>query len=251
MHTEGWDKCNDEFLLPYFNVRDELAINDGVLFYKNRLIIPSKLQATYVKLLHGEAHLGISKVIERAKLICYWPKFVSDIENYVKSCAVCNKFQRKNVKEPLLPHQIPEIPFHKLGADIAQLQDKNYLILTDYFSKWLEIREIKNKKAGDVVRELKNIFRTHGIPAQLVADNQPFNSLEFKTFAKSYNFTTVTSSPHYPQSNGMAESAVKRAKSLLKKTLETKGDIDLAVLEYNSTPIVHLGASPSQMLMPK
>ena len=47
----------------------------------------------------------------------------------------------------------------------------------------------------------------------------------------------------------MAESAVKRAKKLLKKTLETKGDIDIAVLEYNSTPIAHLGASPAQMLM--
>ena len=140
MHLEGWERCHDDSLQPYFKIRNELAINDGVLFFRNRLIIPSKLQLNCVKLLHGEAHLGISKVIERAKLICYWPGFVTDIENYVKSCNVCNKFQPKNVKEPYLPHPVPAIPFHKLGADIAQLQNKNYLIVTDYFSKWLEIK---------------------------------------------------------------------------------------------------------------
>lgn len=244
-----WTKCNVEMLQPFFKIRCDLTINDEILYFKNRIVIPTILRPSYLKLLHGNAHLGTGKTIEKAKLICYWPGYVSDIENYVKACIVCNKFSPKNVKEPLIPHTVPTIPFHKLGADIAEFQKKNYLIVTDYHSKWLEIKHLRNKTASEVVTVLKEIFRTHGIPAQIVADNQPFGSFEVKQFADQFNFTIVNSSPRYPQSNGMAESAVKRAKSLLRKVLESKSDLDLAILEYNNAPIVELGASPAQMLM--
>lgn len=41
-----------------------------------------------------------------------------------------------------------------------------------------------------------------------------FNSYEFKTLAKVWNFILKTSSPHYSRSNGQAGSGVKIAKSV-------------------------------------
>ena len=69
--------------------------------------------------------------------------------------------------------------------------------------------------SASVVNALKAIFARHGIPATFVSDNGPqFDSQEMKRFAECYGFNHVTSSPHYPQSNGLAERTVKTIKSL-------------------------------------
>ena len=48
------------------------------------------------------------------------------------------------------------------------------------------------------------MFSRHGISQMVRSDNGPqFISTEFKKFEKEWGFQHITSSPHYPQSNGM------------------------------------------------
>jgi len=54
----------------------------------------------------------------------------------------------------------------------------------DYWSKWLEIRSIKNKTGTAVIAKFKKIFSYRGIPKTLISDNMPFNSSEFINFSK-------------------------------------------------------------------
>ena len=90
---------------------------------------------------------------------------------------------------------------------------------------------------------MKNSFARHGIPETVISDNgRQFTSADFKNFANSWNFQHVTSSPHFPQSNGAAERAVKTAKEILKQD-----DVFLALLTYRATPIPELGASPAEL----
>ena len=88
--------------------------------------------------------------------------------------------------------------------------------------------------SATVIHTLKAIFSRHGIPAVLMSDNDPqYSSHKMKDFANQYNFKHVTSSPHYPQSNGTAEHMVRTAKSLLEKS----ADPYLALLTYRTTPL--------------
>ena len=102
-----------------------------------------------------------------------------------------------------------------------------------------------NISSESVITRLKNIFARFGVPATLITDNgRQFTSTDFESFSKTWNFSHVTSSPHYPQSNGAAERAVRTAKGIL-----SQEDPQLALLIYRSTPIPELGASPAEMAL--
>ena len=100
-----------------------------------------------------------------------------------------------------------------------------------------------------VILVLKKIFGRHGIPDSLVSDNGPaFASDEFNKFASQWEFQHIITSPHYPQSNGKAESAGKICKTLLKKARLAKSDIYLALLNQRNTPTEPTNSSPVQRL---
>ena len=73
-----------------------------------------------------------------------------------------------------------------------------------------------------------------------------YASEEMVAFACEYNFTHITSSPHYPQGNGFVERMVRTAKCLLSKS---PSDPYLALLKYQCTPMPWCGLCPSQLLM--
>ena len=118
----------------YWDFRDELSTDDGMLLKGPRLIIPGELQEEYLSCLH-EGHLSASKVQENAKQHMYWTGINADIEDYTKRCQECIK--RSQVpKEPLQPHDIPEGPWRKLGIDYFAFDGNSYVLICDYFSKF-------------------------------------------------------------------------------------------------------------------
>ena len=117
--------------------------------------------------------------------------------------------------------------------------------VVNYYSRYIEISKLNGTTADDIIDHTKSIFARHGIPELVYSDNGPqFHSEAYKQFASDYQFTHITSSPLYPQSNGEAERAVGTIKSLLRK----EGDPYLALLVYRSTPLA-VGFSPAELLM--
>lgn len=62
---------------------------------------------------------------------------------------------------------------------------------------------------------MQDMFACHGIPEEIMSNNGPqFISNDFNKFSKEWQFNHVTSSPRFPQSNGLAEAAVKTVKTI-------------------------------------
>jgi len=56
-------------------------------------------------------------------------------------------------------------------------------------------------------------------------------STEFAEFSRTWQFTHVTTSPYHSQSNRKAKSAVKIAKTIIKKSQRDKKDAWLSLLD--------------------
>lgn len=160
-------------------------------------------------------HMGIEKCLKRARDVLFWPKISAEIVDMVSKCIVCLEHRNSNPKEPLKPHEIPTYAWQVVASDLFCLNQENYLVIVDFYSRYFEVEKLGSTSQA-VITRLKGIFARYGIPEQFVSDNGPqYNSQEFANFAKGWDFTHVMSSPHYAQSNGMAEKTVQTVKRML------------------------------------
>ena len=98
-----------------------------------------------------------------------------------------------------------------------------------------------------VITHVNSISERHGIPEEIVADNQPFCSYVFRQSAKSWGIKVTTSRATHAQSNGQAERAVQTLKWFLKKADAEGRDPYITMLEYRNTPISGLRYAPAQL----
>ena len=228
---------------PYYSVSAELTVQKGLLLRGSRIVIPPPLRKTLLEKIHS-GHQGITKCRERARQSIWWPGISTQLENLVRNCKECLKSQQ-NRPQPLSPTPLPALPWQRVGSDLFEWKQSVYLLVVDYYSRFIEIARLNRSTTAEVVTHLKSIFARHGIPETLISDNGPqYSSREFSEFAAEYEFRHVTASPYHPQGNGEAERAVGTVKSLLKKG----DDPYKALLAYRSTPL-QLGYSPAELLM--
>ena len=241
----GWPAYIPEqpLLRPYWSNRERFTIVDDLLLYDERLVIPVNLRMDMLNKIH-HGHLGMTKCRARAQQSVWWPGLSLAIQDLVGNCQTC-KEQLPDKREPLMASPLPDKAWERVGSDLFEYQGKTYLLMIDYYSRWIEVRPLKRLDTKGTTDAMSSIFAVHSVPDIVVSDNGPqYASKEFKAFATNYGFTHVTSSPLYPQSNGEAERAVRTVKNILKKN----SDPYLGLMAYHATPLQN-GTSPCQLLM--
>lgn len=92
---------------------------------------------------------------------------------------------------------------HQRACQRCGAIDDTYLLVVDYYSRFVEIAKLTPKRSQDITVHVKLIFARHGVPEKFFSDNVPqYSSQEFKDFAAAYGFTHTTSSPRFAQSIG-------------------------------------------------
>ena len=234
---------------PYFDFRDQMTIQDQLVFKGSVVVIPAALRLEMMAKCHA-THIGIEGCLRRARESMYWPRMSSDLKDYISKCDICLAHQNAPAKETLMQHEIVARPWAKVGADLCDLNGRTLLVVCDYFSGFVEVERLHSTTTSAVSRTLKTLFSRYGVPDVLMTDNGPqFASAEFVSFASKWGFRHVTSSPRYPQSNGRAENAVKTIKRLFKKCKESGQSEYQALLDWRNTPTESLGTSPAQRFL--
>jgi transposase InsO family protein len=241
----GWpDEIHEvsKRMKKYWNFREELACYDGFLFKGDRIIMPRSRINYALKMAHV-GHNGVQNAIRRARQSMYWYNMTNEIANFIQECSICQHSQRDNTKQPVITKPVPTAPFEIIATDLFYFAGSNYILIVDSYSGFYDFKKMTDTTSIAAITYLKEWFSIHGIPKELHSDNGPqYASAPFRAFSKQWNFRHITSSPGYPQSNGLAERYVQTAKGLLKKCRKDDTDVQLALLMSRSTPTENLPA---------
>ena len=105
---QGWPEERSHLpplVHPYFAMRDERAVYDGIVFRGKRVVVPASQRSILKKRIHS-SHLGIDGCLRRAKECLFWPNMTGDIRDYISACDVCRTHETANQRETLMSHDI-------------------------------------------------------------------------------------------------------------------------------------------------
>ena len=249
--STGWPVKRSQIpasLHPYWNFKDELMIEGGILMKNSKVLIPETLKQKYLRQIY-QGHQGIKTCRSRAGEFVFWININKDIDELVQKCSLCQSKQNSTSIIQKYVSEIPPHPWHTIGSDLFYFRRIDFLVVVDYFSKYLLMRKIPNSTSSAVIKELGMIFSEFGKPQVFRSDNGPcYSSQEFRFFIQNWAIEHRTSSPHYPQGNGLAESMEKVSKNLIEKAVLQDLPWNQLLLDYRCTPISSEIPSPAEIL---
>ena len=115
----GWPcECRGppQELHPYWNFRQDLSVEDGLVTKSSRLLVPSTLRWKVMEQIH-DGHQGIEKCMLKSRESVFWPGISNNICEAVEKCRICQSTSRAakpvgNVSED------PSHTWHTLGTDL-------------------------------------------------------------------------------------------------------------------------------------
>lgn len=254
--------------------RDLIIGDDETVYYidpriemgdPRRIYVPKSSRSYLLDLAHDNplygGHLGIKKT--HGKLFKFWwPRMLRDIELYVKSCDICQRFKQPTGPAPGYLNNIPVSKiFEHVHIDIVgpvkRTNRGNAYIMTatDAFSKWAFASTCQNIRTQEVIRFLEDsIIALHGKPHTIISDRgSQFTSKEWQDYMSKMNIRHNLTTPYHPQSNGVDERLNGTLVRILRAYVdEYQDDWDIhlkwALFVYNTTCHNSTGYSPYQLL---
>ena len=248
--------CSND-VLPFWPYRNSLYIYDGVVMYKDRVVVPPSLQKSVLASIHA-AHQGCTSMTSTAESTVFWPNITIDIERIRQLCTWCNQNAPSQPKQTPIAPIIPTTPFEAVVADYFEFKGWGYLVVADRLSAWTECYHSRSFNNGNKSRGLlimlKRFFGTFGVPSELSSDGGPQFIADATTdFLARWGVMHRLSSAYNPQSNGRAELAVKSTKRLLLGNVDDDGSLDTesflqAILIKRNTPDPTTKLSPAEIV---
>jgi transposase InsO family protein len=260
----------------YWNSWDSLKLENGLLYRtfvrKNgsgqyqQLIVPKECRSTVMHQMHNSllsGHLGNKKTREKTLMKYYWYGVREDISQWIKGCDQCGQ-TKKPPKLPRAPlgEMQTGAPFDRLTTDFlgpfpeTPRGNKHILVVTDTFTKWVEIFATTDQSAKTTARIILNeVIARYGCPYDLLSDQgRNYESSIFTELCKLLEIRKLRTSVANPQCNGQAERFNRTLLSMIKSYLwgqQTSWDENLGCLAgaYRMTPHESTTQTPNFLMM--
>lgn len=90
-------------------------------------------------------------------------------------------------RQPLMPTETPELPFEEVASDLFEFEKRQYIVLVDYYSEFIEINKLKAHRSHSLIETRKVQFSRlcYVIPYTIRKDYGPqYSSVEFREFSE-------------------------------------------------------------------
>ena len=212
-----------------------------------KIVIPKPARSKIIAELH-RAHSGISKTYAKARQLYSWPHMKNDIEQAIAACTLCQA-DRPTQPRPTASGTDPSSvarPMDEIGTDLFDAIGKKWLAIVDCYSGYAWLAALTGTHTAKITAELAKIVKSFGWPKSIRTDGGPQFRQEFANFCKSNSVQHELASAHNPESNGLAEAAVKNLKAIVTRTHAEKANLEEAIAAWRNMARAD-GISPSQL----
>ena len=143
-------------------------------------LVPYKLRHVIFKALHGRpegGHFGYERVHHLASQRYFWIGISIDIRDWLKSCDTCQRIKpgpgkgRYNLVQEIAGSALERCAMDFSGPwPVSEKGNLYILVLQDYFTKWLELWPLPDRKATTVANCLVSFMRRYGTIHKLHSD---------------------------------------------------------------------------------
>ena len=144
---------------------------------------------------------------------------------------------------------IPEAESRRALYRITRTHTPYYLLVTDYHSKFYLVEKMHTTTSISIANKSAQRFSMFGPPLEIVTDNDPrYVGQPYEDMCSKWNIKHTTTSPRYPQSNGLIERQVRTVKGVIQKCAKTGNDMLIALQQHRCTPLDRTMSSHSEIL---
>lgn len=199
-----------------------LTTSNGVIFFKEKMVVPASLQQKTLKAAH-EGHFGMGTMKRILRKAVWWPGINVETEQMVQKCKICQQTSRPPRPVPIRSRDLPDGPWEIVQIDFLKLTgcgSGEFLVVTDTYSRYMWVIEMRRTDVDSTITALWDIVTLWGRPDILQSDNgPPFNALDFTTFWKRHGVHHQRVVPYCPFMNGMVE---RKNQGLIKAVMNAK-----------------------------
>ena len=139
LQNDSWHYNKSKLDVIYFNRGTELLLQNGVIFWGIRVVLPESLRKSVLTELHCQ-HPGIVRMKSLARIHVWYPGIDIDIENLVNTCPQCKSVSNAPPKSEQHQWAWPVKPMDRIHFDFfGPYHHKTFLVMVDSFSKWCEV----------------------------------------------------------------------------------------------------------------